>query len=149
MVLNDSAADLGWLRVTSELISWIQSFILGETHLRGGGAQRLSCLRITVWDECWKSATSVIRHSSRCDECDRVQITLLSRFVAFQASASMLLVHSDAFPRSQDPQARPTDSRENHSTHNSPCMHSPWCQNLVWLKEQHYVNCQKLGHPPL
>lgn len=40
MVLNDSAADLGWLRVTSELISWIRSFILGEMHL-GGGADAL------------------------------------------------------------------------------------------------------------
>ena len=32
MVLNDCAADLGWLRATPELITWIQSFSLGEMH---------------------------------------------------------------------------------------------------------------------
>lgn len=36
----------------------------------------------------------------------------------------------------------PTGSRENHSTHSG--LHALLCQNLVWLKEQHYVNYLKI-----
>lgn len=137
------------------MTAWHQSdwFQFHAIHPVFGSHAELWC-KISIERLPWQWLASV----TRGNECDRLQNIILY-LVAFSLSrsscngktvnnyvqcgfVSLDVYHQCDLALSGSLQ---TDSSENHSPHNS--LHAPWCQNLVWLKDQHYVNLsEKWGH---